>query len=215
MNPDRWREVERLYQSALQHEPRNRDAFLAEASGGDDELRRELETLLAQSGSTGALMDVRAWEAVERLAEARLILAPGAMLGPYEIVELVGEGAMAKVYRARDTRLGRTVAIKVCLDHFTDRFEREARAISALSHAHICSLYDVGPNYLVLEFVEGETLAQRIHRLGALTVSQAFDIGAQIAQAIEEAHRKDIVHRDLKPTNVKTTPDGRARQTRR
>jgi Tol biopolymer transport system component/predicted Ser/Thr protein kinase len=129
-------------------------------------------------------------------------LTPGTKLGPYEILELIGAGGMGEVYRARDTRLDRIVALKVSQDQFSERFEREARSVAALNHPNICALYDVGPNYLVMEFVEGETLA------GPLPLESAVSYARQIAEAIEAAHEKGIVHRDLKPANVKVTPAG-------
>src|SRR5438105_576000 len=131
----------------------------------------------------------------------------GERLGPYEILSLIGAGGMGEVYRARDTRLGRMVAIKVSHDKFSARFEQEARAISALNHPNICTLHDVGPNYLVLEFVEGETLAARL-RKGSLPVELLLRCGIEIAAALEAAHRTGIVHRDLKPANIILTKTG-------
>ncbi len=128
-------------------------------------------------------------------------------LGPYEILEPIGKGGMGEVYRARDARVGRDVAVKVSAEQFTGRFEREARAIAALNHPNVCTLYDVGPNYLVMELIEGPTLADRI-REGAIPLEEALGIAMQIAEALEAAHDKGIVHRDLKPANVKIRPDG-------
>jgi eukaryotic-like serine/threonine-protein kinase len=127
--------------------------------------------------------------------------------GHYEIVSLLGKGGMGEVWKARDPRLNREVAIKVSAQQFTDRFEREARAIAALNHANICTLYDVGPNYLVMESVEGPTLAERIAH-GPVPLEEALGIAKQIADALEAAHEKGIVHRDLKPANIKIRPDG-------
>jgi serine/threonine protein kinase len=129
-------------------------------------------------------------------------IASGTKLGPYEILDLIGAGGMGEVYKARDTRLDRMVALKDSKDQFSERFEREARSVAALNHPNICALYDVGPNYLVMEFVEGETLA------GPLPLETAVSYARQIAEAIEAAHEKGIVHRDLKPANVKVTPGG-------
>jgi serine/threonine-protein kinase len=134
-------------------------------------------------------------------------LATGDRLGPYEIVALLGRGGMGQVWRAHDSRLNRDVAIKVSAQQFTDRFEREARAIAALNHPNICTLYDVGPNYLVMELIEGPTLADRIAE-GPIPLEEALGIAKQIAAALEAAHDKGIVHRDLKPANVKIRPDG-------
>src|SRR6188768_3389073 len=132
-------------------------------------------------------------------------LGPGVRLGSYEIVALIGAGGMGEVYRAHDTRLGRDVAIKVCAEQFSERFEREARAVAALNHPNICALYDVGPNYLVMEYIEGPTLA------GPIALAEALPIARQIAEALEAAHEKGIIHRDLKPANIKLTADGKVK----
>src|ERR1700738_3335789 len=136
-----------------------------------------------------------------------MALTPGERLGPYEILAPIGKGGMGEVYRARDTRLNREVAVKVSAEKFTERFEREAHAIAALNHPNICHLYDVGPNYLVMELVEGPTLAERI-ATGAIPLEESLGIARQIAEALEAAHEKGITHRDLKPGNVKVKPDG-------
>jgi serine/threonine protein kinase len=134
-------------------------------------------------------------------------LSAGTRLGPYEILSLIGTGGMGEVYKARDTRLDRIVAVKVSAEQFGGRFEREARAIATLNHPNICTLYDVGPNYLVMEYIEGPTLAERI-RAGAIPLEEALPIARQIAEALEAAHEKGIIHRDLKPANIKFTADG-------
>src|SRR6266542_2583079 len=129
-------------------------------------------------------------------------LSPGTRLGPYEILAPIGAGGMGEVYKARDTRLDRIVAIKVSREQFSERFEREARAVAALNHPHICQLYDVGPNYLVMEFVEGTPLP------GPLPVEKAVEYAGQILEALDAAHRKGITHRDLKPANILVTKTG-------
>jgi serine/threonine-protein kinase len=129
-------------------------------------------------------------------------LTAGERLGPYEIIALIGAGGMGEVYRARDPRLGRDVAIKVSAERFSERFDREARAVAALNHPNICTLYDVGPNYLVMEYIEGEAPK------GPLPLEEVLRIARQMGDALEEAHGKGIVHRDLKPTNIKIKPDG-------
>src|SRR5438270_7356426 len=146
-----------------------------------------------------------------------MALAPGTRLGSYEITSPLGAGGMGEVYRARDTRLDREVAIKVLPQHLStsgqlrERFEREARAISSLKHPNICTLFDVGRDgdvdYLVLEYLEGESLAQRLEQ-GPLPLQQVLAYGIQIADALERAHRQGVVHRDLKPGNVMVTKDG-------
>ena len=150
-------------------------------------------------------------------------LSPGTRLGPYEITAQIGAGGMGEVYRARDTRLDRTVAIKMLPSHVAanpdvrQRFDREARAISSLNHPHICSLYDVGHqagiDFLVMEYVDGETLAERLSRSGAakvpaLRVEEVLRYGIEIADALDKAHRQGIIHRDLKPANIMLTKSG-------
>src|SRR6516162_1318285 len=144
-------------------------------------------------------------------------LAPGTSLGPYEITAPLGAGGMGEVYRARDTRLERTVAIKILPQEMArdplrkQRFEREAKTISGLNHPHICVLHDVGSqdglSYLVMECLEGETLAKRLEK-GPLPLEQALRFGAQIADALDKAHRSGVVHRDLKPGNIMITGSG-------
>src|SRR5712691_8152254 len=146
-----------------------------------------------------------------------MTLATGSRLGPYEILAPIGAGGMGEVYKARDTRLERTVAVKVLPPHMSaslesrQRFEREARTISQLSHPHICALYDVGregeTEYLVMELLEGETLSERLAK-GPLPLEQTLRYGTEIADALDRAHRQGIVHRDLKPGNVMLTKSG-------
>src|SRR5688500_8936592 len=131
-----------------------------------------------------------------------MALAPGTRLGPYEILSALGAGGMGEVWKARDTRLNRLVAIKASLGPFNERFEREARAIAAVNHHHVCSLYDVGPDYLVMEYVEGEWLR------GPVPLAQALELAEQILDALDAAHEKGIVHRDLKPGNILLTRSG-------
>jgi serine/threonine protein kinase len=147
-----------------------------------------------------------------------MALISGAKLGPYEIESPLGAGGMGEVYRARDTRLDRTVAVKILPAHLSDnpeakqRFEREARTISSLNHPHICVLHDVGTQdgtaYLVMEYVQGESLDARLQK-GPLPLKQALECGVQICDALEKAHRAGIVHRDLKPGNIMLTASGR------
>ena len=144
-------------------------------------------------------------------------LGPGAKLGPYEVLAPLGAGGMGEVYRAKDTRLDRTVALKVLPAHLAaepdlrQRFEREARAVSSLNHPHICTLHDIGQqdgiDFLVMEHLEGETLGDRLVR-GPLPTDQVLRYGAEIADALDKAHRQGIVHRDLKPGNIMITKSG-------
>ena len=200
MNPERWRRIEELYNAAQEREPEERGAFLADACRGDDELKREIERLLAHD-SAGKILDTPAAQLLNTPAKAKPLTA-GDKLGPYEIVARIGAGGMGEVYKARDTRLGREVAIKTTHAEFIGRFQHEARAISALNHPNICTLYDVGPNYLVMELVEGPDLA------GPVPIATAVGYARQIAAGLEAAHEKGIIHRDLKPANIKVTPEG-------
>jgi serine/threonine protein kinase len=131
----------------------------------------------------------------------------GTIIGPYELTGLIGAGGMGEVYRAHDTRLRRDVAIKFSAERFSERFEREARAVAALNHPNVCTLFDVGPNYLVMELVDGPTLAERM-RQGRVPPAEAWSIARQITDALKAAHEAGIVHRDLKPANIKLKPDG-------
>ncbi len=135
------------------------------------------------------------------------LLKPGDALGPYRVDALIGKGGMGEVYRGTDTRLGRPVAIKVSPREFSDRFEREAKAISSLNHPNVCTLYDVGPNYLVMEFVEGDTLSHLIKQ-GPMALEKVLQYAIQIADALSAAHAKGIIHRDLKPANIILTGSG-------
>ncbi len=134
-------------------------------------------------------------------------LAMGARLGPYCIESKLGEGGMGEVFRAVDTRLGRAVAVKTMREQFSARFEREARAISSLNHPHICTLYDVGPNYLVMELLEGETVAARLKK-EPIALKTAILYASQIAAALAEAHDKGVIHCDLKPGNIMIAKSG-------
>src|ERR1700739_2196543 len=164
MTPERWRRVEQLFQEALARGPEGRGAFLAQAAGPNEEIRHAVQMLLAQSSPHTSPTPY------SQEAAPATPLSEGFRLGPYEIAGVLGSGGMGKVYRGVDTRLGRPVAIKISGELPGANFKREARAISALNHPHICTLYDIGPNYLVMELVECESLAQRLDR-GALPVN--------------------------------------------
>ncbi len=179
MTSEHWQQVESLYHAASEKEPSLRSAFLDQACHGDEELRGEVESLLAQENSPGTFLERPIWEVAAESEEGThriesvpriggdISLPAGTRLGPYEILAPIGSGGMGEVYRARDTRLGRDVAVKVAQERFSARFEREARAVGSLNHTNICHLYDVGPNYLVMEYVEGAPIARTddIHTL--------------------------------------------------
>ena len=194
------RQIEEIFQEALQRDPAQRDAFVRDACRGDAELQREVSSLLANHDEA----DDAGWavQAAAQLIDAPASLQPGQSLGPYYIKSFVAAGGMGEVYRATDTRLGREVAIKVSAAQFTERFEGEARVIASLNHPHICHLYDVGPNYLVMEFIDGQPLK------GPLPVERAVEYAGQILEALGAAHRKGITHRDLKPGNILVTRQG-------
>jgi Tol biopolymer transport system component/serine/threonine protein kinase len=222
MDPGRWQEIERLYYQAQALPSGKRPAFLVEACGADEDLRLEVQALLDEPATAAEFLNAQALDvAVAGLGETGL--RPGSRLGVYQIHERIGAGGMGEVYRARDTRLGRDVAIKILPRAFTTdpdrlaRFEREARVLAALNHPNVGAIYgfeEAVPDGagdrlrgLVLELVEGDTLADRLRR-GALPVTEALAIARQIAEALAAAHGKGIVHRDLKPANVKVTPGG-------
>src|SRR6059036_2413113 len=133
--------------------------------------------------------------------------APGMRFGPYELIATIGAGGMGQVWKARDTRLNRIVAVKFSQAQFSERFAREARAVAALNHPNICTLHDVGPNYLVMELVEGDTIAARL-KSGPLPTKTALVYAREVAAALVEAHSKGIVHRDLKPGNIMIAKSG-------
>ena len=207
MTPDRWQRIELLYHSALERDAEQRGAFLADACQADEELRLAVEDLLLSRKDP--LLDHPVWEAAPSLIEdpPLLPLRPGAQLGPYLIEARLGSGGMGEVYRASDPRLRRAVALKVAFARFSERSVREARVVAALNHPNICHIYDVGPNFLVMELVEGTTLTERL-RQGPLPLDEALAIARQIGDALEAAHEKGIVHRDIKPGNIKIRPDG-------
>ena len=223
LTPDRHAQIEQICQLALDLDATSRAAYLAKTCGDDAELRREVESLLAHERSAQHFIEEPALDAAAKasLTDGRL----GECIGPYEIVSLLGTGGMGDVYRARDTQLGRDVAIKVLPAVFLGdpervaRFQREARVLASLNHPHIGAIYGVeqdaaGRLALVLELVEGPTLAERLresHARSGLPVAEALAIASQIGRALEAAHDMGIVHRDLKPSNITLTANGTAK----
>jgi len=229
MTPDRWQKVSRLCREVLERTVSERAAFLDDACAGNEVLRREVESLLAHEAETGDLIEGPAAGVVAKVAAEQGnrthtgfgsgdsgVELIGRNIGAFKILSVLGAGGMGEVYRARDTKLGRDVAIKVLPEAFTSdperlaRFEREARLLAALNHPHIAAIYGFeeaqGVRALILELVEGPTLADRV-AAGPTPVKEALTIARQIAEALEAAHEKGIIHRDLKPANIKLKGD--------
>jgi serine/threonine protein kinase/Tol biopolymer transport system component len=218
MTPERWQQVSQIYHEALGRSSGERVAFLREACRDDEALRQEVESLLAEPASAEDFLArpvlAMAAELMDDPAEPPLT---GQRLGTYDILDLLGVGGMGQVYRARDTRLSRDVAVKVLPPRFSldpervARFEREAQLLASLNHPQIAAIYGFekteGIHALVLELVEGPTLGERLQK-GPLPLAEALRIARQIADALEAAHERRIVHRDLKPQNIKVKPDG-------
>jgi eukaryotic-like serine/threonine-protein kinase len=221
VNPERWTHIDRLYHSAREQKPGERDRFLRQACAGDEELRREIESLLAYDAETATLLDRPALEVVAGALDAerrnRMI---DRTLGRYKIESWIGAGGMGEVYRATDTRLGRAVAVKILSQHLAThpdalaRFEREARAVAALSHPNILAIHDFGDQegiaYAVTEFLQGEALRARLDQ-SPLEWRKSVGIAIAVAAGLEAAHAKGITHRDLKPENIFLTEDGRVK----
>ncbi len=216
MNPERWQQIKRLYNSALEFESKPREAFLEEACAGDESLRREIDLLLARRPEAEGLFEAPAMElaaqalARDRSAEPSADLT-GSTLLHYSVTRKIGAGGMGEVYQARDLKLNRQVALKILPDSFAHdserlaRFDREAKLLASLNHTNIAAIYGLeearDKKFLVLELVAGETLAQRIKK-GPLPMEEALELCRQIAEGLEAAHEKGVVHRDLKPANV-------------
>ena len=219
MTPERWKRIQETFAAALEREPGARAEFLTEACRGDADLTQEVETLLAshQSASSGFLES----PAIDLLppvgSRGSAALTRGRRLGPYEILSQIGAGGMGEVYRARDSKLKRDVAIKVLPQLLASdpdalaRFEREALAVAALSHPNILSIFDFGSQdgvaYAVMELLEGETLRGTLDA-GPIPQKQAVDYALQVARGLSAAHQQGVVHRDLKPENLFVTEEG-------
>src|SRR5262245_42028492 len=218
MKPERWQRIDELFQAALERDGAERAAWLAVACAGDDGLRGEVDALLAADGEAEGFIESPAYAVAAPLivgGDAQSMF--GKSIGHYQIISLVGKGGMGEVYRARDSRLSRDVAVKILPRTFSRdaerlrRFEREARAASALNHPNIITIHEIGEvddiRYIVTEYIEGETLRQRI-AVGKIMMSEALDVAMQVASALAAAHAAGIVHRDIKPENLMMRPDG-------
>jgi eukaryotic-like serine/threonine-protein kinase len=218
MSPDRWSEVENLYHAVLERGPVERVAILNQCP--DEEVQREVQSLLDHEQEGEELLEHPRWKLnLGRAMDSPSIpfISAGTSLGPYEILECIGAGGMGEVYRARDTKLGRNVALKVLPEEFYHdlarmvRFQREARILASLNHPNIAAIYSLEESYgfcaLVMELIEGPTLAGRIGKR-AIPEEEAVRIARQMVEGLEYAHGKGIIHRDLKPSNVKLTSEG-------
>jgi non-specific serine/threonine protein kinase len=221
MTPERWNQIDKVLQSALELKPFERAAFLDKACAGDESLRREVESLIASHKSS--FMEKPAFDATEVATSGpgepgnKADPLVGTSLGRYRFIELLGKGGMGKVYLAHDTNLGRKVAIKVLSSDLTEdetllrRFKQEAHAVSILNHPNILTIHDIGEidslHFISTEYIQGETLDHCLSR-SSLTIADALNIAVQVASGLAEAHRAGIVHRDIKPNNIILRPDG-------
>jgi serine/threonine protein kinase/TolB-like protein/cytochrome c-type biogenesis protein CcmH/NrfG len=211
---EQWRQIESLYHTARERPPQERARFLEDACGSDEALRREVESLLANEDLASTFLEP------ETTAAADEPVAPGERVGPYVVLELLGVGGMGEVYKAQDTRLQRHVAIKFLPRAFADdpaaleRFQREARAASALNHPHICTIHDVGElhgrPFLVMELLDGQSLRDRIAGQ-PVPVPVLMDVARQVCDGLKAAHARGIVHRDIKPANIFVTASGQVK----
>jgi Tol biopolymer transport system component len=220
MTAERWKRVEELYHAARTRPSGERVAFLGALCPDDESLRHDVESLLNEPSPADGFLNEPALASGARMVfeKASAIAMAGRTIGGYQLQTLLGAGGMGEVYRARDSKLGRDVAIKILPLAVTSdpsrlaRFEREARMLAALNHPNICAIYGLeeadGLRFLILELVDGGTLAERIRGRGGLPIPEALAIARQIVDALEVAHEKGIIHRDLKPANVNITPDG-------
>ncbi len=216
MTPERWQQVKDIFNSAVKYRPEERSVFLTKACDGDGDLRSEVESLIASHEKNESFIDAPPYEAIVQMLAGGQRSIVGQTIGNYVVLSKLGEGGMAAVYLARDSRLGRQVALKILPAFFNRdldrlrRFEQEARAGSALNHPNILTVHEIGEigenHFIATEFVEGETLRDRL-TLGRLPIGEALNITEQIASALCAAHAKGILHRDIKPGNVMLRPD--------
>ena len=218
MTPERWQQTNNLLEQALERDPSQRRAFLEEACAGDEELRREVESLLEVQSQADGFLEKPALEAVAReLSQKEPPSLTGRQIGHYQILSRLGEGGMGIVYQARDTLLSRTVALKVLPSALVNdperkrRFLQEAKAASSLNHPNIITVHDIvadeGVDFIVMEYVAGQTLAELLARK-RLALDDALKYAVQIASALAAAHGAGVVHRDLKPGNIMVDGQG-------
>src|SRR3989442_794200 len=218
MTPERWQQIKALLQSALEREPNQRSAFLAEACAQDESLRKDVDSFIISHEQAGDFIEAPAFELMaESLTSLRGASFIGQPFGPYKILEHVGAGGIGDVYLAEDERLGWNVALKILPDGFTwdnervRRFQQEARAASALNHPNILTIFEIGEidsrHFIATEFIEGETLRQHMVK-SQMKINEVLDVAVQVASALMTAHQVGIAHRDIKPENIMLRRDG-------
>src|SRR6476469_6672239 len=221
MKPERWEQINDLFQSAVEHAPEDRAAFLEEACRADEALYREVKSLIACYEPAQGFIESSAFEvAPELLTDARPGAMVGESIGHYRVESLIGVGGMGEVYLARDERLGRKVALKFLPERLTadetqlSRFKTEARSASALNHPNILTVYEIGAagnrHFIATEFMDGMTLRASLAG-GRINPHAALEIAVQVASALAAAHEAGVVHRDIKPENIMLRPDGYAK----
>src|SRR5499427_1597263 len=221
MKPERWEKVIDLFQSALERVPEERAAFLDESCHDDEDMRREVESLLTSHERAQNFIEIPAFKVAPELVPSESGRAlVGKVIGHYRIESLIGVGGMGEVYLARDERLGRKAALKLLPDSLTtdetelSRFKNEARTASALNHPNILTVYEIGTEgniqFIATEFIEGVTLRAALAS-GRMSAQRALEIAVQVASALAAAHEAGVVHRDIKPENIMLRPDGYAK----
>ena len=218
MTPERWQKINQLFHLALEHPPSERADFITEACADDEELKREIKSLLRAHERAANFIEQPASDvAAEMLAGGQVKLTAERRISHYTITALLGVGGMGEVYLAEDTKLGRKVALKLLPMHLTTdaervhRFEREARAASSLNHPNIFTVYEIGESegtyYIATEYIEGRSLRQHFES-ARMPFTDVLNVAVQLASALSAAHKAGVIHRDIKPDNIMLRPDG-------
>ena len=230
MNPERWKKIETLFESAIERDTSERAAFLDEACGDDATLRKEVESLLEHHQPTGKFITTMVHEAARLLPQDKSFTSGGARFIPgtvlanrYRIIALLGKGGMGEVYRADDLKLSQPVALKFLPEKLVrdkgmlERFHREVRIARQISHPNVCRVFDIGEvedqHFLSMEYIDGEDLSTLLRRIGRLPSDKAVEIASQLCGGLRAAHQEGVLHRDLKPANVMIDGRGRAKIT--